>query len=272
MNQAVAIAQAAGSAYLQGDLWSERAHDYAKIQEPMFRPLYESVSSRPELANAISVLDVGCGPGLAAQILASKVANVSGVDASAAFVDIAHSRVPAGDFRVAEMESLPHADESFDVVTGFNSFQYAATPVNALREARRVAKPVGIIVIAVWGPPESCDAAGHLTALRPLMPPAPSGISAPGPFALSEETKLKAFAAGAGLTPLTVVDVSCPWIYPDVEIVLRGMLSAGTVERAIRASSFERVRKAIRGSIAPYRTAPGGYHLNNIFRYLLARA
>jgi hypothetical protein len=89
---------------------------------------------------------------------------------------------------------------------------------------------------------------------------------------LSDETKLGAFAAEAGLTPVTVVDVACPWIYPSLETALKGMLSAGPAERAIRASSMEQARDAIAGSIAPYRTASGGYHLNNVFRYLIARA
>jgi len=265
----VALTTAAGSARAQGELWSVRARDYAEIQEPTFLPLYEDVLRRPELAHAGSLLDVGCGPGLAAQTMAKKFGKVAGVDASAPFIEIARARVPSGDFRVAEMETLPHADGSFDVVTGFNAFQYAASPVQALREARRVARADGIIVIAVWGLPETCDAAGHLKALGPLMPPPPPG--APGPFALSDEAKLKAFATDAGLTPLAVVDVQCPWIYHDLETALRGLLSAGPVERAIRASSIERVRDAVAEAIAPYGGSSGDYHMNNVFRYLIAR-
>jgi SAM-dependent methyltransferase len=270
MTQVSAVPTAAGSARLQGELWSVRAVDYAEIQEPAFLPLYEDVLRRPELANARTLLDVGGGPGLAAQTLNKGIATVAGVDASAAFIEIARARMPGGDFQVAEMEALPHGDGVFDIVTGFNAFQYAASPVKALREARRVAKPAGVIVIAVWGLPEACDAAGHLKALGPLMPPPPPG--APGPFALSDETKLKALASEAGLTPLDIVDVQCPWIYPDLATALRGMLSAGPVERAIRESGLEKVRDAIVGAIAPYRTAAGGYHLNNVFRYLIAKA
>jgi ubiquinone/menaquinone biosynthesis C-methylase UbiE len=118
---------------MQGDLWSVRARDYAELQEGYFRPLYESVLQRPELATARSSLDVGCGPGLAMQVFAQKITNVSGIDASAAFVDIARERLPGRNFRVGEMETLPYADGSFDVVTGFNAFQYAASPSNALR-------------------------------------------------------------------------------------------------------------------------------------------
>jgi SAM-dependent methyltransferase len=268
MTQATAM-PATGSAIIQGELWSARARDYAEIQEPTFLPLYESVLARPEVANAAALLDVGCGPGLAAHTFAKRIATIAGIDASAPFVEIARRRLPNGTFQIAEMESLPHADAAFDIVTGFNAFQYAASPANALREARRVAKPSGIIVIAVWGLPEHCEAAGHLKAIGSLMPPPPPG--APGPFALSDEATLKALAADAGLTPMTVVDVACPWIYPDLETALRGMLSAGPVERAIRASSYERTRDAVAAAIAPYRTQSGGYHLNNKFRYLIAR-
>jgi len=255
---------------MQGDLWSIRASDYAEVQEPTFLPLYDSVAARPELAGAKALLDVGCGPGLAAQTLAKKIDRIAGVDATAPFIAIAQRRLPRADFRVSEMETLPHADGTFDVVTGFNAFQYAARPVNALREACRVSKPGGHIVIAVWGLPEQCEAAGHLKALGALMPPPPPG--APGPFALSEEAKLKAFAAEAGLTPVTVIDVACPWIYPDLDTALKGMLSAGPAERAIRSSSPEKARDAVAGAIARYRTPSGGYHLDNVFRYLISRA
>lgn len=259
-----------GSATIQGDLWSARARDYAELQEVQFRPLYESVLHRPEVAGAESSLDVGCGPGLAAQVFTGKITDVSGVDASAAFIEIARQRLPGRDFRVCEMEALPHGDASFDLVSGFNAFQYAASPRNALSEARRVLRPGGTIVIATWGLPEDCEAAGHLKALGALMPPPPPG--APGPFALSDESKLKALASEAGFAPVAVVDVACPWTYPDLEIALRAMLSAGPAERAIRNSSMERARDAVVASIAPYLKPSGEYHLNNKFRYLVARA
>jgi len=270
MSEAATATRVAGTAQMQGDLWSVRARDYAELLEGRFRPLYESVLRRPELGQARSSLDIGCGPGLSVQVFAQKIATTAGIDASPAFIEIARQRLPGHDFRVGEMETLPHPDRSFDVVTGFNAFQYAASPANALREARRVAKLGGIVVIATWGPPEDCEAAGHLKALGALMPPPPPG--APGPFALSDEAKLKALASDAGLTPIAIADVECPWVYPDLNIALRAMLSAGPAERAIRNSSMERARQAVATSIEPYRKPSGEYRLNNKFRYLLTRA
>lgn len=270
MNQAIAPSRAAGTALLQGELWSARADEWAKYQESVFLPLYEHVLHHPDLAQAASSLDIGCGAGLAAQVFSGKIGAVAGIDACASFIELARQRVPGGDFRVGEMEALPYADESFDVVTGFNTFQYAASPVNALREARRVTKPGRPVVIATWGPYEECESSGHLKALAALLPPPPAG--APGPFALTDEARAKAIIREAGLTPVAMADVDCPWVYPSLEIALRAMLSAGPAEKAARASSHERAREAVRTSIAPFRTASGGYRMNNKFRYLIARA
>ena len=66
---------------------------------------------------------------------------MSGLDAAEGLLDVARRRTPSGDFRQGEMEELLFADGTFDVVTDFNSFQYAADPVNALRQAGRVSKP-----------------------------------------------------------------------------------------------------------------------------------
>jgi ubiquinone/menaquinone biosynthesis C-methylase UbiE len=258
-----------GSATIQGDLWSARARDYAELMECQFRPLYESALRHAEIGGARACLDIGCGPGLAAQIFAQKFADVSGIDASPGFIAIARQRLPGRDLRLGEMESLSYADASFDVVTGFNSFQYAASPAHAVAEARRVLRPSGALVIATWGLPQDCDAAGHLKALGSLMPPPPPGAS--GPFALSDEAKLKALASDAGFVPVAVEEVACPWTFRDLETALRGMLSAGPAEQAIRCSSMERAREVVAESIAQYRNPADEYHLNNKFRYLVAR-
>ena len=54
----------------------------------------------------------------------------------------------------------------------------------------------------------------HHSSLRcVLMPPPPAG--APGPFALSDVSALRKFAADAGLTPVEVFDVDTPFVYAD---------------------------------------------------------
>ena len=167
------------------------------------------------------------------------------------------------------LEELPWADASFDVVTGFNAFQYAAHPVKALREARRVAVPGAEVFIATWGAAQDCEAAGYLRALGALSPPPPPG--APGPFALSEPGALERLAVAAGLTPGEHLEVECTWYYAEIDTALRGLLSAGPAVRAVRHSGEERVRRAVTAAITPFRTARGGYRIENTFRCLVAR-
>ncbi len=263
-------ASAPGSGAMQGDLWGSKAVDWAEIQEGVCRPLFEAVLSRAAIGPGKALLDVGCGSGMFCALAAQRGARVTGFDAANHLLAIAQERTPQGEFRGGEMEALPYPDHAFDVVTGVNSFQYAAKPVNALREARRVARPGTPVVIAIWGRKEHCQAAAYLAALRTVMPPPPPGAG--GPFALSEDGALEALALEAGLKPVAREDVSCPWIYPDAATALRGMLSAGPAILAVRHSGEARVREVTLQAIAPFRTPSGAYRMDNDFRYLIAQA
>jgi SAM-dependent methyltransferase len=257
-----------GSAAIQGELWGARARDWAEIQEPAQRELYPPVFDAAGVGEGTALLDVGCGSGVAAGIAHERGAKVSGIDAAPPAIEIARERVPDADFRVGELEALPYDGDSFDVVTGFGSFQYATDPLNALREARRVTRPGGLVAILTWGLPEQCEAAVFIKALGSLLPPPPPG--APGPFALSAPGALEDLVSQAGLTANRADEFSTRWDYPDHETWLRGSLSSGPAAKAIKAVGEERVAAALRDAIAPFHTASGGYVLENSWRYVLA--
>jgi SAM-dependent methyltransferase len=259
-----------GTATVQGELWGARARDWAEVQEPAQREMYPPVFDAAGVGEGTSLLDVGCGSGVAAAIAHERGAKVCGLDAALPAVEIARERVPAGEFRVGELEALPYDDDSFDVVTGFCSFQYAADPVNALREARRVTRPGGTVAVLTWGQPERCEAAVLIKALGSLLPPPPPG--APGPFALSAPGALEDLVVQAGLTPGPAVEFSTRWDYPDRETMLRGYLSSGPAAKAMRAVGETRVAAAASDALAPFGTAMGGYTFENSWRYLLATA
>lgn len=169
-----------GTAQVQGELWGARARDWADLQEGSFRPLYEAAFDAAGVAKGSAVLDVGCGAGLALRVAQEKGATASGLDAAASLVEVARGRAPGADIRVGEIEELPFADRAFEIVSGFNSFQYAANPVQTLAEAKRVATPDGRVVVAVWGAADKCQLAPYVAALGKLMPPLPPGAA--GPF------------------------------------------------------------------------------------------
>src|SRR5262245_2185208 len=140
--------QRTGSAAQWGPLWGARPEDWA-ANEDQQTPTYEAALERVELHPGDRVLDIGCGSGAFLRLAADRGASVAGLDASEALIEVARRRLPGAELEVGEMESLPFADDSFDLVTGFNSFFFAADIVAALREAGRVARPGAPVVIQV---------------------------------------------------------------------------------------------------------------------------
>ena len=254
---------------INGRLWGARARDWADIQEGTARPVFEAALERTRVGSETRYLDVGCGAGMAAQIAASRGANVTGVDAADPLLEIARSRTPEASFQRCDIEELPFEDQTFNVVTGFNSLQYAGNAVVALEEARRVTQADGFVAIVTWGDPKGMEAATLVEALGPLMPPRPPG--APGPFALSDEAELRQFAASASLKPVEVFDTASPFIYADEATAIHGLSSAGVAVRAIENTSEHVVTDAFAKAIAPFRQPDGSYRIEASFRCLLAR-
>lgn len=265
----MAVSSKQRTAEANGRLWGARARDWADVQEPLVRPVYEAVFLRAGVDAKTDYIDVGCGSGLATKLAAERGARVSGVDAAENLLAIAHSRWPAAQFRLGDLEDLPFPDQAFDVVTGFNSFQYAANPDAALAEAKRVAKAGGTVVIVTWGKPEGMQAATLVGTLKAFVPPPPAG--APGPFALSDERVLREYAARAELTPIEIMDVDSPWNYADLATALRGLMSTGNAVRAVEYSGETAVREAYVNALERFRQSDGGYRIGATFRCLFAR-
>jgi ubiquinone/menaquinone biosynthesis C-methylase UbiE len=258
---------AAGSGVAQGALWSAAAEDWADCQERTMVPVFEAVLDEINVTGA-RVLDVGCGSGLFAKLIAARGAKVDGLDAADGLIEIARRRATGTTFTSGDMEELPYADRMFDVVTAINVFHHAADPDHAVMEACRVAKRGGQIVLATWSAPDRCEAAAYLGVIRLLQPASPPNT--PGPFTLSETYALRNFVQRAGLRIDRIVDVKVPFEYVDLDAALRGLLSAGPAIQAIQASGRARVTDAISHVLESFRQPMGRYRLRNQFRLLFA--
>jgi SAM-dependent methyltransferase len=258
-----------GSASRWGPLWGARPADWA-LSEDRQLPTYEAALERTGLEPGWRVLDIGCGVGAFLRLVADRGGEPHGIDASETLTAFARGRLPDADLRVGEMEQLPWDDDTFDVVTGFNSFFFATDMVAALCEAGRVAKPGAPVVIQVWGAHERCDLEAMKQIARPFLPPRPP--DAPPDPDLSQPGALPALSTEAGLTTEDEFDAAWALEYPDEETLGRALVAVAGLAALAGPEREHELTTAIVDGLAPYRRADGSYRLSNEYHYLLARA
>ena len=258
-----------GSAERWGPLWGARAADWA-LSEDQQTPTYEEALGRVDLQPGQRVLDIGCGVGAFLRLVADRGARAFGLDASEALLAVARMRVPDADLRLGEMEALPYEDDTFDLVTGFNSFFFANDIVAAMREAGRVAKPGAPVVIQVWGPHERNDLEAMKEIARPFMPPRPADMPPEPDY--SKPGVLEEIATQAGLEPERALDTTWSYEYPDEDTLRRALVAPAGIAVLVGPDREEEFKNALVEGLARYRTADGTYRLENEFHYLIARA
>lgn len=105
------------------------------------------------LTGAERVLDAGCGAGHTAVTFAPQVASVVALDLTATMLD--QTRLLAAErglrnltLQRGDVEALPFAPASFDLVTSRYSAHHYPEPHTALREFRRVLAPGGHLILS----------------------------------------------------------------------------------------------------------------------------
>lgn len=264
----------AGSGTRWGPLFGARADDWAETWEGpngWGTPVYEHVLDRTRIGPVSSVLDCGCGAGRFARMAADRGARVAGIDASRELIQIAADRTPEGDFRVGDLEALPWDTDSFDVATGFSSFQFAHDKVRALGEAGRVSP--GLIAVVIPTRVPASGVAAVFTPLVPLFPPEElESMRRSGMFALSEPGRLDEAIADATLRVIEDDEFEFPVVFDSVDSAARGFVGAGPMALAIGHSGEGSVYDAVRVSLRPFTDSDGHVVLPAWYRVVLARA
>jgi len=128
------------------DQWAVLAQEYASHRTGYSNELYDTIATYG-LRRGATILDVGCGTGIAAAPFANNGFPVTGIDPSEAMLAQASQRLPNATFTKGEAEALPFPNERFDVVISAQTFHWVDRP-RALAEAYRVLRRGGMI--AIW--------------------------------------------------------------------------------------------------------------------------
>jgi SAM-dependent methyltransferase len=254
---------------IQGRLWSTSPKNWARYFEASFLPMYKKVFEHVPVTEDTLLLDDGCGAGLFTYMATQRGAQAIGVDAAAGLLELSRERNPKTSFMEEDLEKLPFRENTFDVVTAFNSLQYAGNFENALAEAKRVLKPGGLLAVGIWDKPEYSEATHILKAIGSLLPPPPPGT--PGPFALSEEGKLEGIFAKQGLKVEFHSKVGCPLFYNNLSEGVKSFMSTGPAAAAGNLNKQSVVEGVISKELLAFQLTEGMYHLQNQFLLFIVR-
>ncbi len=139
------------------EFFASSAGRWDKLRNELFGSEFELRLLPALLPTGSVVVDLGCGTGRITELLAPFAARVIGVDGSEAMIEAARQRVRANgannvDFHHAQLQELPLEDDAADVALMILVLHYVSNPQAALREAARVLKPGGKLVLVDMQP------------------------------------------------------------------------------------------------------------------------
>jgi SAM-dependent methyltransferase len=249
-----------------GVAWGYRATDWAYLMEPLFARVYDRLAEASGMASGTRVLDVGCGAGAGAARYARSGASVAGLDAAAPLLSIARERNPEQDLRHGTMTALPWDADSFDVVTGVNSFVYADD--GALTEAHRVLADDGLLCLAFFRDPQDfgpCMAelgAARASHVEPEQTHTPLQMADPGVrTALLERAGFRVVDEGE------LVGTS---EFPDVNTAYRALAAAGNMYPVTEAGEEPALRERCEPLLASLMSPGLGIRMRATFGWATA--
>jgi ubiquinone/menaquinone biosynthesis C-methylase UbiE len=226
--------------------WDLASADYEPLWKAQLACVHAELIARASLASGERVLDVACGSGLVAFRAAEAVGShgqVAGVDLSGQMVDAARRRAEERNVRNAsfermDAEHLQLPDASFDVALCALGLMYMPDPKQAVREIRRVLRPGGRMLVAVWGERSRCG----WSALFPIVDAEVASNVCPWFFRLGQGDTLAHVCADAQFAAIGLHRMATTLDYANADEACSAAFVGGPVSLAW--SRFDNVVRA----------------------------
>lgn len=249
--------------------WRESAaywDKYSDVIRAMFMPLTRALIEDVPIVKGQTVLDVAGGSGEPSLTIAETVGpngSVTCTDFAAEMVEVAKAAAARRGltnvtFRQCSADSLPFADDTFDVAVSRLGAMFFPDPLAGLREMLRVVKPGGALAFVVWRAAElNPFFSVSSEVVSRYVEPAPEEADAPGAFRFSESGKLAGLLKDAGAVEvrerILKSEIAAPVALEDywemrseISDTLRSKLAS------LPAEQRTQIAKEVQSAAAPY--------------------
>jgi ubiquinone/menaquinone biosynthesis C-methylase UbiE len=210
------------------------------------------------------VLDVACGTGIVARLVAQHlgpVGKVVGLDLNPSMITVARS-ASAGieniEWREGNAMALPLSDKAFDLVFCQQGLQFFPDRLASSKEMHRVLVPDGKLALSVWSSISNCP--GFLSLAQALANHIGSEAATfmQSPFSLASENELRSLVEQAGFHNVKIHPATKRLTFPSPDEFVKRYVAAsplaGIVARAESRSQqalLENVSKALQSYVNP---------------------
>jgi SAM-dependent methyltransferase len=246
--------------------WERRRAEIEEVTAPLRAWLVRELALRP--GETVLELAAGAGDtGFEVAAVLGETGRLLCTDFSPAMLGVARRRgaaleVENVDFRVIDAQEIGLADDAVDGVLCRFGYMLMPDPAAALAESRRVLRPGGRLVLAVWGPPEQNPffaVAGRALVGRGHLPPPQA--DAPGVFRLGDEQRLRALLEQAGFGAARIEQIPVRFAVASVDEYLDVIAdTAGAIAlvlRALPAEERDELAVELEQALARFRTGDG---------------
>jgi SAM-dependent methyltransferase len=235
--------------------WGRQADGLAEAAMPVSVWMLDRAAPQP----GQTVLELAAGPGDTGFMAAERIkpgGTLISSDAVAGMLDVARERaeelgVDNVEFKQLQLEWIDQPTASVDVILVKWAVMLLLDPGAALRECRRVLKPGGKLVIAVWDSlernPWATIPQRALIELGHVESPAAGG---PGMFALADPARLRELLEDAGLFDIEIEPIQMPRGYSSVTAWIGETIDLSRVFKSTWLQLSDEQRRALRSRIA----------------------
>jgi len=165
--------------------WDLVAAGYAETTMQMLAQYAEEAIAASNPKPGARILDVACGPGTLALMVAREASMVHGIDFSEAMLAIFRQHIEhTGHNNIAiqqgDAQALPYADDTFDAAFSMFGLMFFPDSRKGFAEIHRTLEPGGSIAVTSWAPIDRSPAMqlmfGAIRAIKPEIPEPQSAI------------------------------------------------------------------------------------------------